>query len=114
MRLRKYSLSAYASSHPWEDWAETCAHCLHIFDALDTARDFQITGKSVRLLKALRQIGKAFDELVCSGQSLTVVLNSLNRSLGLRDAYPFVLVESVVEKLRFVHEVFNAGGMLIA
>jgi hypothetical protein len=102
-------VSAYASSHPWEDWAETCAHYLHIVDALDTARDFQIAGKSLRLPKAPRQTGKDFDELIRSWQNLTVVLNSLNRSLGLRDAYPFVLVESVVEKLRFVHEVFRGS-----
>src|SRR5207302_77798 len=30
-------VSAYASAHPWEDWAETWAHYLHMADALETA-----------------------------------------------------------------------------
>ena len=30
-------VSAYASAHPWEDWAETWAHYLHITDTLETA-----------------------------------------------------------------------------
>src|SRR5215217_5778852 len=30
-------ISAYASAHPWEDWAETWAHYLHMTDALETA-----------------------------------------------------------------------------
>src|SRR5262249_7635946 len=34
---RKSFVSAYASTHPWEDWAETWAHYLHIVDALETA-----------------------------------------------------------------------------
>ena len=30
-------VSAYATSHPWEDWAETWAHYLHMVDLLETA-----------------------------------------------------------------------------
>ena len=30
-------VSAYASAHPWEDWAETWAHYLHMIDTLETA-----------------------------------------------------------------------------
>ena len=30
-------VSAYATMHPWEDWAETFAHYLHIRDTLQTA-----------------------------------------------------------------------------
>ena len=30
-------VSAYASAHPWEDWAETWAHYLHMTDTLETA-----------------------------------------------------------------------------
>ena len=30
-------VSAYATMHPWEDWAETFAHYLHIWDTLQTA-----------------------------------------------------------------------------
>ena len=28
-------ISGYAASHPWEDWAETWAHHLHITDTLE-------------------------------------------------------------------------------
>ena len=34
---QNYYVSAYASTHPWEDWAETWAHYLHMTDALETA-----------------------------------------------------------------------------
>jgi hypothetical protein len=33
-------VSAYAASHPWEDWAETWVHYLHIVDTLETAHHF--------------------------------------------------------------------------
>jgi hypothetical protein len=33
-------VSAYAGMHPWEDWAETWAHYLHIVDTLETANAF--------------------------------------------------------------------------
>ena len=41
---------------------------------------------------------------------LTYVLNNLNRGLGVPDAYPFVLSQPAIEKLRFVHDVIAAGA----
>jgi hypothetical protein len=35
-------VSAYAASHPWEDFAETWAHYLHIIDTLEMAGHFGI------------------------------------------------------------------------
>jgi hypothetical protein len=35
-------VSAYATTHPWEDFAETFAHYLHIVDTLETANAFGI------------------------------------------------------------------------
>ena len=35
-------VSTYATAHPWEDFAETWAHYLHIVDTLETARSFGI------------------------------------------------------------------------
>ena len=32
--------SPYASTHPWEDWAETWAHYFHMVDTLETASAF--------------------------------------------------------------------------
>jgi hypothetical protein len=103
-------ISAYATTHPWEDWAESWAHVMHMVDALETA---QAVGLSVnperRDEPALALPGKPplariedFDSLVTDWTALTYVLNNLTRGLGLADAYPFVLSTPVIDKLRFV------------
>jgi hypothetical protein len=48
-----------------------------------------------------------FDDLLKGWVPLTVALNSLNRSMGLADVYPFVLSERAIRKLRFVHDVIE-------
>ena len=48
-----------------------------------------------------------FDELVGQWIPLTLLLNSLNRSLGQDDAYPFALTSQALDKLRFVHDAIN-------
>ncbi len=111
-------VSTYATSHPWEDWAETWAHYLHITDALETADD---SGLSLRPrhrnepeLKARpspdNPARRQFEEIIERWLPLTYVLNNLNRGLGLSDAYPFVLSVPALEKLRFVHETVNLGS----
>jgi hypothetical protein len=92
-------VSTYASSHPWEDWAETWAHYLHMIDTLDTAA---ASGIALELQGSPAQA--EFGLLVKDWLELTCVLNNLNRSMGLQDAYPFVLSTAALEKLRFVHE----------
>ena len=82
-------ISAYASAHPAEDWAECWAHYLHIRAVLQVAVD---TG----LLPDGEKWYERFIELV-------LALNEIMRSLGLPDAYPFVLTSSVVQKVEFVH-----------
>lgn len=103
-------ISTYASSHPWEDWAETWAHYLHMTDALETA---DACGLSLRPRRSdepsltcdLRAAARAsFDRMMDDWVPLTYVLNNLNRGLGLPDSYPFVLSTPVIDKLRFVHE----------
>jgi hypothetical protein len=106
-------VSSYASMHPWEDWAETWAHYLHMFDTLETARysDLVVAERVERGRKSEIQVADVdfsdFDELFHSWVPFTVALNSLNRSMGLNDAYPFVLSERAIEKLRFVHGVMQ-------
>jgi hypothetical protein len=106
-------VSSYASMHPWEDWAETWAHYLHIVDTLETAQAYGLslqpapvtsrkTGKAVAARKLDPQ---AFEDLIGGWIPLTMALNSLNRSLGTTDSYPFVLSEPAIAKLRFVHDV---------
>jgi hypothetical protein len=111
-------VSAYASAHPWEDWAETWAHYLHMVDALETAADNGLIVRPLRAeepamerLPATRlPASLEFERLISSWFSLTYVLNNLNRSLGLADGYPFVLSTPVVGKLRYVHETIRRNG----
>jgi hypothetical protein len=108
-------VSAYASMHPWEDWAETWAHYLHMTDTLETARAYDLALKPKPVarvaedrtptLSTRRLDLHSFDDLIGGWVPLSVALNSLNRSMGLADPYPFVVPPPAVEKLRFVHEV---------
>jgi hypothetical protein len=103
-------ISAYASMHPWEDWSETWAHYLHMTDTLETAQSHGLTlrtpaaGKSGERISTDRLDFDDFDRLSAGWSAVTLALNSLNRSMGMKDAYPFVLSPPVLAKLRFVHE----------
>ncbi len=105
-------VSAYASMHPWEDWAETWAHYLHIFDTLETARAYglelrprPVAERPARKVAAGSLDMRDFDDLIEGWVPLTLAMNSLNRSMGIADSYPFVLSEAAIDKLRFVHQV---------
>ncbi len=101
-------VSVYASSHPWEDWAETWAHYLHMFDTLETAYACGLQLRPQKrqeqdlVIEAAPLDADSFDQLTSSWFALTYVLNSLNRSIGMPDSYPFTLSTLVLEKLRFV------------
>jgi hypothetical protein len=108
-------ISAYATAHPWEDWAESWAHYLHMLDALETA---SATGLALRPKRddepkmqpppdPLNPKNQDFDSMIESWLSLTYVLNNLSRGLGLSDSYPFVLSRAVIEKLRFINDMIN-------
>ena len=112
-------VSAYASVHPWEDWAETWAHYLHMTDTLETAASCGVSLRPRRRnepnVKEVpnpvdKEDPEPFDELVESWFPLTYMLNNLNRGLGQPDAYPFILSPPAVEKLRFVHDTVAAAG----
>ena len=110
------SVSPYASSHPWEDFAETFAHYLHIVDALDTASEFGIevhprhltdpAALSVQIAFA-PQHAASIAPLIQAWLPLTFAINNLNRSMGQTDFYPFVLSPIVVSKLGFVHDLVH-------
>lgn len=111
-------VSAYASVHPWEDWAESWAHYMHIVDTLETAAAFGLrvrpgAGREVALAMEVdfdpyRQ--DHFDTLIRAWLPLTCALNNLNYSMGQPDFYPFVLGSTVIEKLRFVHHLVRQAG----
>ena len=107
-------ISAYASAHPWEDWAETWAHYLHCIDILETASHHRvgIEGDTFVLrdentLSWLQQ--HDFNVLMQRLSRLMQTLNELNRSLGLPDPYPFELSARVIEKLEFIHQLVIQG-----
>jgi hypothetical protein len=107
-------VSSYASMHPWEDWAESWAHYLHMVDTLETARSFGLalnpkvaTGKAKLDVGTRRLDFDDFDDLARAWVPLTIALNSMNRSMGLQDLYPFVLSEPAMQKIRFVHDVID-------
>ncbi|GAB3094078.1 putative zinc-binding peptidase [Pseudomaricurvus hydrocarbonicus] len=113
---RQHFISAYASSHPWEDWAETWAHYLHIMDILETA---YCVGLATRPPKAEHQAALScavttdpylendMRPLLNTAATLSLTLNSLNRSMGLQDLYPFILTETVKEKLIYIHRLLH-------
>lgn len=107
-------VSAYATAHPWEDWAETWAHYLHMVDLMETAASYNtrlsMPGNGSEIEEVLNpfETGRPdFDALVDQWVPVTLLVNSLNRSLGQEDAYPFALSTGALEKLRFVHEVIR-------
>lgn len=101
-------ISTYATSHPWEDWAETWAHYLHMFDTIETAAAAGLALKPQRADEPSVDLTDtsphSFEEMMEGWFPITYLLNNLSRGLGLRDAYPFVLPPPVVEKLKFVHD----------
>ncbi|WP_127089029.1 zinc-binding metallopeptidase family protein [Aquabacter cavernae] len=111
-------ISTYATAHPWEDFAETWAHYFHITDALETAAAFGIRTRPRLKEAADLAVSVDFDpynahsaqELIDAWVPLTVALNSVNRSMGQRDLYPFVLSQPVMEKLDFIHSLIHAGA----
>jgi hypothetical protein len=108
-------VSAYATAHPWEDWAETWAHYLHMVDLLETAASYNTTlsvpgseEEAEEVTNPFQDEAVDFDHLVEQWVPLTLLLNSLNRSLGQDDAYPFALRTGALGKLRFVHDLIHA------
>ena len=104
-------ISAYASSHPWEDWAETFAHLLLILSTLDTAASLPLAPEGF----TLQNITDVYEEpdfqtLVKSWLPLAESLNELNRSMGITDPYPFVLGDRVIGKLQAVLMILRSAG----
>ena len=110
-------VSQYATSHAWEDFAETWAHYLHIVDTLEIARAFGLSTQP-RLAKG-EELDASIDfdpyrateigQLIDSWLPLSLALNSLNRAMGQPDLYPFVLSPPAIEKLGFIHQLVHGG-----
>jgi hypothetical protein len=109
-------VSAYATTHPWEDFAETWAHYLHIVDTLETAYAFGLD-VTPRLDKRgdlhARANFDAYTEnslqrIVDTWLPVSFAVNSINEAMGQRDLYPFILSTKTVEKLSFIHDLVRA------
>jgi len=109
---RTQYISRYATMHPYEDWAETFAHYLHILDTLQTAESFGLGSSGSGGARGLtRRTGAhptrpdgstTFGEVIDNWLELSYALNQINRSMGHRDLYPFVLAPPVIRKMAFV------------
>ena len=108
-------VSAYATAHPWEDWAETWAHYLHIVDTLEIAGAFGIGVSPGITDDPALETEIRFDPhrvrdvqtLIDAWLPLTYAVNCLNRSMGQPDLYPFVIGPRVVEKMGYIHDLIH-------
>lgn len=114
---RENHVSAYATMHPWEDWAETWAHYLHMVDTLESAGALGMRiepgmGEEGELSAAVDfdpyRVRRA-ERLLSAWVPLTVALNMLNRSMGMGDLYPFTLPDPVQRKLGFIHDLVRGA-----
>jgi hypothetical protein len=119
-------ISAYATSHPWEDWAESWAHYIHITDTLEMVHALnlglgRLDTDPNELAKAdtggLRHAApndrpptwlEPFDVILERWMVLSEASNSINRCMGLPDLYPFVISGVTAGKLGFVHRLLEA------
>jgi hypothetical protein len=115
---QQHHISAYASSHPWEDWAESWAHYLHMMDTLETAWSFGLNvspmiAHSSPELVATMDVDpyylQNFNDIIGRWLPFTYAMNSINRSMGHVDLYPFVMSSEVINKLAFIHKVCREG-----
>lgn len=89
-------VSAYATMHPWEDFAETFATYLDMASVLDCAVNNGFLAAPLRL--------DDIERMMLQYKALGIGMNEINRSMGLLDLVPEVLVGPVREKLRYIHE----------
>jgi hypothetical protein len=111
-------ISAYATSHPWEDFAETWAHYLHIIDTLEMAGAYNMNihpkvgpDGALDAVADFNPYGEPdFGRIAATWIPLSNALNCLNRTMGLPDIYPFVLSPPVLGKLRAIHDLVRANS----
>jgi len=109
----EHYITTYASTHPWEDWAETWAHYMHIMDTMETAYSYDMRvrprisptdtmGATVNF-EPYEEV--SFDRIIQQWLPLTYAMNEMNQSMGVGVLYPFVIVPAVMKKLSFIHTV---------
>lgn len=116
----QHYVSAYASVHPWEDWAECWAHYMHVRDTVGTAQSFGLSIDQAQLeftpftLEALYQPdhpdAEEFLAFLNHWIRLTTLLNEMSSAMGQPGFYPFALPHEAVAKLHFIHLVVSAAS----
>jgi hypothetical protein len=104
-------VSSYATTHPWEDFAETWAHYLHIVDTLEIASAFGLHVDPAIDPSGAHRAHPDFDpyaagtihHIIDAWTPFAFAMNSVNRAMGQADLYPFVLAPAVIGKIGFVH-----------
>jgi hypothetical protein len=114
-------ISKYASSHAWEDWAETWAHYLHIMDMVETGYYFNLkvsisNNPNHTISNVLEDPYQMpdFGIIVNNFIPQTFAVNSMNRAMGIPDIYPFQISNPVIEKMKFIHNMLNMFGKRIS
>ena len=112
---KQHFVSAYATTHPWEDFAETWAHYLHIVDTLEMASAFGMqvdplldtNGELSARIDFDPYQADSIERIVKAWLPFVFAMNSVSRAMGERDLYPFVLAPDVVKKLGFIHDLVH-------
>jgi hypothetical protein len=103
-------ISTYASSHPWEDFAESFAHYIHIVDTLETARSYGMSVEPRRHEELAAEVdfdpyrAESAEQLVSAWVPFSLAINAIHRSMGVPDLYPFILTPAVTNKLQFIQD----------
>lgn len=98
-------ISAYATMHPWEDFAETFALYLNIISVLDTSHNMG--------LSTISPLNEEISELVEQYGQVGVVLNEMNRAMGLIDLIPETVAAPVVTKLAFIDKIVKSANQIV-
>ncbi|WP_198585919.1 zinc-binding metallopeptidase family protein [Pararhizobium haloflavum] len=96
-----HHISAYATAHSWEDWAESFAHYLHVVDGVETGETFAPAGNVAA--QATAYDTEDFQGVVSRWHRTALLMNAMNRSMGHHDYYPFIVNDTVAAKLAFIH-----------
>lgn len=113
-------ISEYATMHPWEDFAETFAHYLHITGTLQTAAvigihlDASVTGlRDTDVVPRESYRDEQVQQLLNDWDWMSQAFNRINRAMGFGDLYPFELVGPVRQKLAFVHDIVTHAPLTL-
>ena len=103
-------ISAYARSHPHEDWAETFAHYLHIVDLVDTAADHGLVDVGPLVDDALPvPTGAPIVDVLDAWRTVGDAVDDIADTIGSVHPYPVRPRGAVVDKLAHVHGCVTAG-----